>query len=93
MLPLYIELGFRMARYWTNLSLSPEESWLPIASILFCIVHIQFSYRCLWDWFALAPSRNETEGTNAGNRNLAGNLAQSGPTFRGQAFQSLPQAF
>ncbi|KAL4187537.1 hypothetical protein AMTRI_Chr09g19510 [Amborella trichopoda] len=25
----------------TNLSLSPEESWLPIASILFCIVHIQ----------------------------------------------------
>ncbi|KAK7253117.1 hypothetical protein RIF29_37556 [Crotalaria pallida] len=27
----------------TNLSLSPEESWLPIASILFCIVHIQQS--------------------------------------------------
>lgn len=30
--------------YWfirSNLSLSPEESWLPIASILFCIVHIQ----------------------------------------------------
>ncbi|KAL2349406.1 hypothetical protein Fmac_003406 [Flemingia macrophylla] len=25
----------------TNLSLSPEDSWLPIASILFCIVHIQ----------------------------------------------------
>ncbi|XP_058085060.1 uncharacterized protein LOC131232676 [Magnolia sinica] len=25
----------------TNLSLSPEESWLPIASIVFCIVHIQ----------------------------------------------------
>ncbi|XP_014520038.1 uncharacterized protein LOC106777046 [Vigna radiata var. radiata] len=25
----------------SNLSLSPEESWLPIASILFCIVHIQ----------------------------------------------------
>ncbi|XP_019422057.1 PREDICTED: uncharacterized protein LOC109331794 isoform X1 [Lupinus angustifolius] len=25
----------------TNLSLSPEESWLPIASILLCIVHIQ----------------------------------------------------
>ncbi|XP_057450144.1 uncharacterized protein LOC130741309 [Lotus japonicus] len=25
----------------TNLSISPEESWLPIASILFCIVHIQ----------------------------------------------------
>ncbi|KAA8525746.1 hypothetical protein F0562_007603 [Nyssa sinensis] len=24
-----------------NLSLSPEESWLPIASILFCIFHIQ----------------------------------------------------
>ncbi|KAK7283777.1 hypothetical protein RIF29_13523 [Crotalaria pallida] len=40
-----------------------------------------------------APSGNETEGTNAGNRNLAGNQAQSGPTFRGQAFQSLPQAF
>lgn len=25
----------------TNLSLSPEESWLPIASILLCIIHIQ----------------------------------------------------
>ncbi|KAK7281409.1 hypothetical protein RIF29_09379 [Crotalaria pallida] len=54
---------------------------------------IQFSCRCLWDWFALAPSWNETEGTNARNRNLAGNQAQSGPTFCSQAFQSLPQAF
>ncbi|KAK6947985.1 hypothetical protein RJ641_001458 [Dillenia turbinata] len=25
----------------SNFSLSPEESWLPLASILFCIVHIQ----------------------------------------------------
>ncbi|KAI3986230.1 hypothetical protein MKX01_031466 [Papaver californicum] len=25
----------------TNLSLSPDESWLPIASIIFCIIHIQ----------------------------------------------------
>ncbi|XP_043715341.1 uncharacterized protein LOC122663763 [Telopea speciosissima] len=25
----------------TNLSLSPEESWLPVASIVFCIIHIQ----------------------------------------------------
>ncbi|XP_052208808.1 uncharacterized protein LOC127812459 isoform X2 [Diospyros lotus] len=25
----------------SNLSLSPEDSWLPIASIVFCIVHIQ----------------------------------------------------
>ncbi|WJX60149.1 hypothetical protein P8452_45385 [Trifolium repens] len=25
----------------SNLSISPEDSWLPIASILFCIVHIQ----------------------------------------------------
>ncbi|KAF3322449.1 hypothetical protein FCM35_KLT13590 [Carex littledalei] len=25
----------------TNLSLSPEESWLPIASILICILHVQ----------------------------------------------------
>lgn len=25
----------------TNLSLSPEESWLPIASIVLCIIHIQ----------------------------------------------------
>lgn len=25
----------------TNLSLSPDESWLPIASILLCIIHIQ----------------------------------------------------
>ncbi|KAH7840604.1 hypothetical protein Vadar_019137 [Vaccinium darrowii] len=25
----------------SNLSLSPEESWLPIASIVFCIIHIQ----------------------------------------------------
>ncbi|KAL2902936.1 Transthyretin [Bienertia sinuspersici] len=25
----------------TNLSLSPEESWLPIASIVLCVVHIQ----------------------------------------------------
>ncbi|XP_068635514.1 uncharacterized protein [Aristolochia californica] len=25
----------------TNLSLSPDESWLPIASIVFCIIHIQ----------------------------------------------------
>lgn len=27
----------------SNLSISPEDSWLPIASILFCIVHIQVS--------------------------------------------------
>ncbi|KAL5539718.1 hypothetical protein UlMin_043847 [Ulmus minor] len=25
----------------SNLSLSPEESWLPIASIVFCVVHVQ----------------------------------------------------
>ncbi|XP_048422695.1 uncharacterized protein LOC103950132 isoform X2 [Pyrus x bretschneideri] len=25
----------------TNLSLSPEESWLPVASIVFCIIHVQ----------------------------------------------------
>lgn len=25
----------------TNLSISPEESWLPLSSILFCIIHIQ----------------------------------------------------
>ncbi|MCL7024856.1 hypothetical protein MKW94_026504 [Papaver nudicaule] len=25
----------------SNLSLSPDESWLPIASIIFCIIHIQ----------------------------------------------------
>lgn len=25
----------------TNLSLSPDESWLPLSSIIFCIVHIQ----------------------------------------------------
>ncbi|OWM72202.1 hypothetical protein CDL15_Pgr018086 [Punica granatum] len=25
----------------SNLSLSPEESWLPIASIVFCIIHVQ----------------------------------------------------
>ncbi|XXG43310.1 hypothetical protein AAC387_Pa01g3374 [Persea americana] len=25
----------------TNLSLSPEESWLPLSSIIFCIAHIQ----------------------------------------------------
>ncbi|KAA3457014.1 zinc finger matrin-type protein [Gossypium australe] len=25
----------------SNFSLSPEDSWLPIASILFCIVHVQ----------------------------------------------------
>ncbi|XP_050377876.1 uncharacterized protein LOC126795096 [Argentina anserina] len=25
----------------SNLNLSPEESWLPIASIVFCIIHIQ----------------------------------------------------
>lgn len=25
----------------SNLSLSPEESWLPIVSILLCIIHIQ----------------------------------------------------
>ncbi|XP_010252432.1 PREDICTED: uncharacterized protein LOC104594009 [Nelumbo nucifera] len=25
----------------TNLSLSPEESWLPIAGIIFCIIHVQ----------------------------------------------------
>nr|DAD36175.1 TPA_asm: hypothetical protein HUJ06_006815 [Nelumbo nucifera] len=27
----------------TNLSLSPEESWLPIAGIIFCIIHVQVS--------------------------------------------------
>lgn len=35
----------------SNLSLSPEESWLPVASILFCIVHVQVNthdhYICL----------------------------------------------
>ncbi|XVF12888.1 hypothetical protein REPUB_Repub08aG0158600 [Reevesia pubescens] len=25
----------------SNLSLSPEDSWLPIASIIFCIIHVQ----------------------------------------------------
>lgn len=25
----------------SNLSISPEESWLPIASILLCIIHVQ----------------------------------------------------
>lgn len=25
----------------TNLSLSPEESWVPIASILLCVIHVQ----------------------------------------------------
>ncbi|TQD71526.1 hypothetical protein C1H46_042945 [Malus baccata] len=29
----------------TNLSLSPEESWLPIASIVFCIIHVQVQVR------------------------------------------------
>ncbi|CAL0303487.1 unnamed protein product [Lupinus luteus] len=38
-----------------------------------------------------APSGNETEGIHAGNQNLAGNQAQPGQAFRGQAFQSLPQ--
>ncbi|CAL0333178.1 unnamed protein product [Lupinus luteus] len=38
-----------------------------------------------------APSGNETDGIHAGNRNLAGNQAHSGQTFRGQAFHSLPQ--
>lgn len=37
-----------------------------------------------------APPRNETEGIQAGNQNLAGNQAPSGQTFPGQAFQSLP---
>lgn len=27
--------------YRSNLSLSPEESWLPLTSIIFCIIHIQ----------------------------------------------------
>ncbi|KAK2981914.1 hypothetical protein RJ640_019134, partial [Escallonia rubra] len=35
-------LDTRSRRYAvTNLSLSPEESWLPIASIIFCIIHVQ----------------------------------------------------
>ncbi|KAE9592668.1 putative ubiquitin [Lupinus albus] len=38
-----------------------------------------------------APSGNETDGIHAGNQNLAGNQVQSGQTFRGQAFHSLPQ--
>ncbi|CAL0328701.1 unnamed protein product [Lupinus luteus] len=38
-----------------------------------------------------ASSGSETEGVHAGNWNLAGNQAQSGQTFNGQAFQSLPQ--
>ncbi|XP_019413709.1 PREDICTED: large proline-rich protein BAG6-like isoform X1 [Lupinus angustifolius] len=38
-----------------------------------------------------ASSGSETEGIHAGNWNLAGNQAQSGQTFHGQAFQSLPQ--
>ncbi|XP_019453374.1 PREDICTED: large proline-rich protein BAG6-like isoform X2 [Lupinus angustifolius] len=38
-----------------------------------------------------APSGIETDGIHAGNQNLAGNQAQSGQTFHGQAFHSLPQ--
>ena len=38
-----------------------------------------------------APSGNEAEGMHAGNQNVAGNQAQSGQTYPGQAFQSLPQ--
>ncbi|WJX15593.1 hypothetical protein P8452_05717 [Trifolium repens] len=37
-----------------------------------------------------APPGNETEGNQAGNQSLAGNLASSGQAFPGQAFQSLP---
>ncbi|KAK2452202.1 ubiquitin domain-containing protein CIP73 [Trifolium repens] len=37
-----------------------------------------------------APPGNETEGNQAGNQSLAGNLAPSGQAFPGQAFQSLP---
>ncbi|KAJ6948025.1 hypothetical protein NC651_002394 [Populus alba x Populus x berolinensis] len=37
----------------SNMSLSPEESWLPIASIIFGIVHVQLEasikkWRCSW---------------------------------------------
>ncbi|KAB2608917.1 hypothetical protein D8674_012085 [Pyrus ussuriensis x Pyrus communis] len=38
----------------TNLSLSPEESWLPVASIVFCIIHVQGNE-------ATVPARAETE--------------------------------
>ncbi|XVF10325.1 hypothetical protein REPUB_Repub07fG0173000 [Reevesia pubescens] len=31
----------RHSVWWPNLSLSLEDSWLPIASIIFCIVHVQ----------------------------------------------------
>ncbi|KAG0457198.1 hypothetical protein HPP92_022355 [Vanilla planifolia] len=41
--PRYLVYGIvYLAPYLrTNLSLSPDESWLPIASILICIIHIQ----------------------------------------------------
>ncbi|XP_057967425.1 uncharacterized protein LOC131157361 isoform X2 [Malania oleifera] len=47
----------------SNLSLSPEESWLPIASIVFCIIHVQGrvgGHRNLPS--ADEQSRNEIEG-------------------------------
>ncbi|MED6196930.1 hypothetical protein PIB30_051954 [Stylosanthes scabra] len=38
-----------------------------------------------------APSGNEAVGVHSGNQNASGTQAQSGQTFPGQAFQSLPQ--
>ncbi|MBA0678164.1 hypothetical protein Goari_019524 [Gossypium aridum] len=32
---------YLLCLFLSNFSLSPEDSWLPIASILFCIVHVQ----------------------------------------------------
>lgn len=39
--------------YRSNLSLSPEESWLPLTSIIFCIIHIQVQ---VYQLFSMAGS-------------------------------------
>ncbi|KAF9601791.1 hypothetical protein IFM89_022959 [Coptis chinensis] len=43
----------------TNLSLSPEESWLPIASIFFCIIHSGISKKGRKQERQELPSANE----------------------------------
>ncbi|CAJ1926823.1 unnamed protein product [Sphenostylis stenocarpa] len=53
----------------SNLSLSPEESWLPIASILFCIVHIQLEASIRnGDIQGFQIFRNVADGLSSNNR-------------------------
>ncbi|KAK9197601.1 hypothetical protein WN944_012784 [Citrus x changshan-huyou] len=66
----------------SNLSLSPEEGWLPIASIIFCIVHIQLEASIRngdLQGFQLFNKASEYISSITGNKNTSGEEHQEIP--------------